>query len=70
VVGPPLAAAPIVFWYNRETTDELQSSWPIIGEECGLEKSVVLARKNRRRLLKNISSVSLVMISCVMYSPP
>jgi hypothetical protein len=71
VVGPPLAAAPIAFWDNGETTVDLMGSRRIGSEEYGVEKGVVLAKMNKRRLLKIIWSVLIVVISCVVaYSPP
>jgi hypothetical protein len=37
----------------------------------GVEKGVVLTKKNKRSFLKTISSVFIVVISCVVaYSPP
>jgi hypothetical protein len=52
---------------------ELTSSWSIAreGKSVVWRKVVLLAKENKRRLLKTISSVFLVMISCVIaYSPP
>jgi hypothetical protein len=71
VVSPPFAAAPIAFWDNGETTVELRGSRPMASEECSLETSVVLAKQNKIRLLKNILNVFIVVIpSFVAYSSP
>jgi hypothetical protein len=52
VVGPLLATAAIVFWDSGETTVELRGRRQMAREEYGVEKGVVLAKKNKRRLLK------------------
>jgi hypothetical protein len=71
VVSPLLAATPVVFWDNGKSMVELTGSRPMANEERGLEKRVVLAEKNKRRLLETISSVFIVIISCVVaYLPP